>query len=111
MFELEISNQSHSILLLRNELNNKDIEIVELKGQLQDLRIKMERLVKEKEKQIRDKNIANSRYNIFIYSTHIIISAQLKRGVGDENANSKCPTKGPWCSHCTHPPPPPSLPF
>ena len=62
MFELEISNQSHSILLLRNELNNKDIEIVELKGQLQDLRIKLERQLKEREKQIRDKSMANSRY-------------------------------------------------
>lgn len=64
MFELELSNQSHSILLLRNDLNNKDIEIVELKGQLQDSRIKMERLIKEKDKQLRDKNTANARYRI-----------------------------------------------
>ncbi len=98
MFELEMSNQSHTILLLRNDLNNKDIEIVELKGLLQDSKIKMERMMKEKDKQIRERSEANIRYSICITKIgQALMHLQLERGLRNENANDKYTAKGVAC--------------
>lgn len=62
MHELEISSQSQQILQLRTEINNKDMEIVEFKTRLQEYRMKCEKLLKEKDKVIQERNIANNRY-------------------------------------------------
>ena len=68
MHELEMSNQSHVIMLLKTEVNNKDMEIVEFKAQLQEYRMKCEKLLKEKDKVIQERNQANSRHVSPCYS-------------------------------------------